>query len=335
MKKLTGVIYVMLIASTLLHSCEFKKTHSSDQEQINSNNNRISIILDTDANNELDDQHAIAYAVLNDKFDIKGITVNATTNGGNIEKHYAEALRVLRLCNATHIPLINGANANFSEIVDSIEQMHFDGKDAVDFIIDKAMSEPDTMVLIAVGKLTNVALAVRKNPEIITKIRLVWLGSNYPSPGEYNLENDIDALNFLLKTNIHFEMPVCRYGLPDGTDAVKVSRKDIEINMKGKGPKATQLVEGRHGGLFSSFGDYSYSLFENAEYYGEPPSRSLFDMAAVAIVKNPEWATKTKVSTSEYADGQWQVDSLSMKKIFIWEEFNKNEILKDFYATFN
>ena len=47
---------------------------------------KIRILLDTDANNELDDQHAIAYMLFNgDKFDVEGITVNATSGGGEIE----------------------------------------------------------------------------------------------------------------------------------------------------------------------------------------------------------------------------------------------------------
>ena len=38
--------------------------------------------LDTDANNELDDQHAIAYLLANENyFDVEGMTVNTTTDG--------------------------------------------------------------------------------------------------------------------------------------------------------------------------------------------------------------------------------------------------------------
>ena len=50
-------------------------------------------------------------------------------------------------------------------------------------------------------------------------------------------------------------------------------------------------MTGRHGGAFTNFGDYSVDLFEHIDLYGDPPSRALFDMAAVAIVKNPAWAT--------------------------------------------
>ena len=40
---------------------------------------KIRVILDTDANNELDDQHAIAYMLFNSQvFNIEGITINKT-----------------------------------------------------------------------------------------------------------------------------------------------------------------------------------------------------------------------------------------------------------------
>ena len=60
---------------------------------------KIRILLDTDANNELDDQHAIAYMLFNgDVFDVEGITANATPGGGEIEKHVLEAERIVKLC---------------------------------------------------------------------------------------------------------------------------------------------------------------------------------------------------------------------------------------------
>ena len=72
---------------------------------------RIPVIVDTDANNELDDQHALAYVLLNgDTFDVKGVTVNATRGGGDIREHYEEARRVMALCGVAGIPLHAGAN---------------------------------------------------------------------------------------------------------------------------------------------------------------------------------------------------------------------------------
>jgi purine nucleosidase len=75
---------------------------------------KISVLLDTDANNELDDQHAIAYMLFNgNTFNVEGITVNATRSGGNIDEHYNEAKRVMQLCGEFgSIPLKKGANGS-------------------------------------------------------------------------------------------------------------------------------------------------------------------------------------------------------------------------------
>ena len=56
---------------------------------------KIRIIVDTDANNELDDQHAMAYALFNsDVFDVVGVTVNNTPRGDGIQGQYDEAKRI-------------------------------------------------------------------------------------------------------------------------------------------------------------------------------------------------------------------------------------------------
>jgi len=141
------------------------------------------ILFDTDANNELDDQHALAYLLFNgDDFDVEGITVNKTFSGGDIDQHYKEAERVVQLCGLEGmVDIYKGANGNFEEIKTKIEESTFDGDEAVNFIISTAKAASDRkLVLLPVGKLTNIALALYKDPSIAEHVRIVWLGSNYP-----------------------------------------------------------------------------------------------------------------------------------------------------------
>ncbi len=297
---------------------------------------KIRAILDTDANNELDDQHAIAYLLLSgDRFTVSGITVNATRSGGDVGDHAAEAERVVRLCSlGSRVPVYRGANGSFDEIKDHVHETDFDGIEAVDYIIKSAHEEAaDRLVLLPVGKLTNIALALMKDPAIAERVRIVWLGSNYPDPGEYNQENDEAALNFLLDLNVPLEVVIVRYGKPSGTDAVRVTRAEIERRMPGSGPRVAPSVTGRHGGEFSTFGDYSIDLFRHAELYGDPPSRALFDMAAVAIVKNPAWATPVVVPAPTLEGGGWRDRPDNPRQIVIWEHFDREAILDDFFAT--
>ncbi|MCC5929357.1 MAG: nucleoside hydrolase [Cyclobacteriaceae bacterium] len=295
---------------------------------------RLKVLLDTDANNELDDQHAMAYLFFNgDVFNTVGVTVNATFNGGDINGHYEEAKRVMQLCNVYgKIPLLKGANASFNEIRPYVKNNDFDGAEAVNFIIEQAHKYGDEpLILLPVGKLTNIALALEKDPSIVTKVRIVWLGSNYPEPGEYNQDNDKAAMNYLLDLDVPFEMVTVRYGKSSGTSAVTANRAQITARMPGKGPRASAAVKGRHEGDFQFFGDYSVNLYEHINTYDDAGTRALFDMAAVAILKNPDWANRIEVPAPLLVDNQWVERPDNERIMVVWENFDKTAIIADFF----
>ena len=322
-------LLLFLIASLLIISdCNSK----SQQDAAASKSDKIRVLIDSDANNELDDQHAIAYLLFNGQiFDVEGITVNRTHNGGTIDEHYAEADRIVRLCDLhSKIKIYKGASGTYDEIKDQVHQPEFDGSEAVNFIIERAkVQSGQKLVLLPVGKLTNIALALKKDPSIAPNVRIVWLGTNYPDPGEYNFVNDTTAITPLLESNVEFEMVMVRYGKPSGTDAVEAYLTDIRKIMPGKGPHISDPVTGRHGGEFTNFGDYSVSLFKN--FREENSSRPLFDMAAVAIVKNPAWTDRVEIAAPKWSGGKWIDQPDNQRKIVIWENFDKDKIMQDFY----
>jgi len=319
-------VFLSLFVVVLLISCETpqQKNHSE----------KIKILIDTDANNELDDQHALAYAFLNcDVFDIVGVTVNNTRNGNGIQGQYDEAERIIKLFDLEEkVPLFMGADKSYVEILPTINQPVFDGQPAVDFIIHEAMKMEDGRLILApVGKLTNIALAIAKEPKIIDKVRVVWLGGNYPNPGEYNLDNDTTAVNPVIESGVDFEMVTVRYGEPSGTAAVTVTKDEIDSNMKGKGPVSKNTIVGRHGGEFNRFGDYSASLFDHAEMHGDPPSRALFDMVVMAILKNEKWGNKIEIPAPKLVENAWVDQPDNSRKIIYWENFNSDAIVNDLF----
>ena len=295
------------------------------------------VLLDSDANNELDDQHAIAYMLFSgDAFDVEGISVNRTRGGGDVEMQAKEAERVVKLAGLARVfPVYRGANGSFAEIAPHVGEREFDGKAAVDMILTESKkARPQKLVLVPIGKLTNIALALKKDPALANRVRIVWLGSNYPDPGEYNQENDEGALQFILdSTSVPFEMAVVRYGKPSGTDHVRATKEEIHTRMPGKGPHVRMPVEGRNGGRFQSFGDYSVDLFDHIQMNGTPPSRALYDMAAVAIVKNPAWAHPQRIGTPQLVSSKWVDRPQNARKITVWENFDRDAILADFFAT--
>lgn len=333
MKKHLLISLCFLLACSQPAADESVTTDEQVADQV-PENDKIPVILDTDANNELDDQHAIAYLVFNqDLFDILGVTVNATFNGGDIEQHFLEAERVMALTNAQEIPLLKGANADFTAIRETLGEDSYDGKAAVEFMINEARKmEEGRLVLVPIGKLTNVALALEQAPDIADKIRIVWLGSNYPEPGEYNQINDTTALNYIFNTEVPFEMVTVRYGKPDGSDAVRVTPEEIDDRMKGEGPVVSP-VTGRHGGEFTTFGDYSANLFSKIDLHGDPPSRALFDVVALAVLKNPAWGSRREIPAPELRNGEWRERPENPRTIIVWEDFDKQAIVDDFFAA--
>lgn len=336
---------ILIISASILFatSCKEKKEKPFEPIAVESSSaeksaNKIKLIFDTDANNELDDQHALAYLLLNgDVFDVKGITVNATINGKGIQGHYDEAERVMQLCNMKDsLPLRKGAEGNFKGISKNFNPDDFDGKDGVDFMLEE--TKKDAIIIVAVGKLTNIALALKKDPSLAERTKIVWLGSNYPEPGEYNQDNDTIAMNYILNSTIPFEMVTVRYGKPSGTDAVAVTQDEITRKMAGLGPKATEPIIGRHGGTFETFGDYSVNLFthifdEAHIEANETKSRPLFDMVALAVLKDNSWAKTKHIPAPILIDNTWIERPDNERQILIWENFEKENILEDFYET--
>jgi hypothetical protein len=127
-------------------------------------------------------------------------------------------------------------------------------------------------------------------------------------------------------------MVTVRYGKPSGSDAVRVTPEVIKEKMSGQGPQVAP-VEGRHGGTFTSFGDYSVNLFSKIDLYGDPPSRALFDAVAVAVLKNPAWGERKEIPAPILVDNEWQERPQNPRTITVWENFDEEAILEDFFSV--
>ena len=126
-------------------------------------------------------------------------------------------------------------------------------------------------------------------------------------------------------------MVTVRYGKTSGTAAVSATREDINQQMPGLGPQLAEPITGRHNGNFTNFGDYSVSLFKYINTHDEAGTRALFDMAAVAILKNPGWAEQKLIPAPILMNHQWVERPRHPHQILVWENFNKEAIMNDFY----
>lgn len=145
--------------------------------EIPEKNQQIRIILDTDAYNEIDDQYALAVALLStDRLKIEGFVAANYDNyhGGptSIDKSYKELKKVLKLAGLKNkYPVFKGSPP-------MRYQYEASESEGVDFIIKKAMesSPDDKLWVMALGSATNLASAYLKEPEIIDRVVFFWHG---------------------------------------------------------------------------------------------------------------------------------------------------------------
>jgi purine nucleosidase len=173
---------------------------------------RLPIILDVDTG--IDDSLALLYACASAEVEL----LAATCVGGNIDaRQVAENTRaVLELAGRADVEVALGRETPLERPLRVAPETHgprglgyaelpppsrpLSPRHAVDVLVDEARRRPREITLVAVGPLTNVALAVRREPALPTLLRrLVIMGGAYRSPGntapttEWNISVDPEA----------------------------------------------------------------------------------------------------------------------------------------------
>lgn len=172
------------------------------------------IILDTDTYNEIDDQFALAYAMLSkDKVDLLSINAapflnsRSTSAADGMEKSYQEIFNIMKLVDPNaDIPVYRGSTAFLTDKNTPVESP------ACDNIINTVMSSDEPIYIVALGAITNVASAIIKCPEIAKRAIVVWLGGHalhWQDTKEFNLRQDVAAAQIVLDSKIPFVQIPC------------------------------------------------------------------------------------------------------------------------------
>ena len=247
------------------------------------------IILDCDPGH--DDAIALLLAHGNPEIDLLAVT---TVHGNQtLEKVTRNALGVATVAGITGVPFAAGATRPLVRVAEVAESIHgdtgLDGPElpepavepdprhAVDLIIDTIMShEPGTVTLVPTGALTNIALAVRKEPRIVERVReVVLMGGgyhvgNWSAAAEFNIVIDPEAAHIVFNepwklTMVGLDLTHQALATPD------VVKRIAEIGTE----SARFVVE-----LLEFFGR---TYFE-AQGFEHPP---VHDPCAVALVIDP------------------------------------------------
>ncbi|TME90752.1 MAG: hypothetical protein E6I52_27530 [Chloroflexi bacterium] len=150
-------------------------------------------ILDVDTG--VDDALAIALALRHPRLQLEAVV----TVVGNVSLDLTtrNTLRVLDWLGATDVPVARGADRPFAGPVREASHWHgADGlggaslpdstrtviDDGVGYLIDRLSAEPGELTLICTAPLTNVALAIRRRPEVVSAVREVVMMAGAARP---------------------------------------------------------------------------------------------------------------------------------------------------------
>ncbi len=169
------------------------------------------VILDCDPG--IDDAFAIAFGCGHPGLDLCGITTVAGNVGLDRTTH--NALAVLEFLGCAGVPVAAGSPAPLLRPFADARDVHGESglgaarlpaprggpvaAHAVDFLIEQIAAAPGEVTLVATGPLTNVALAVRRHPPLVTQVAgfIIMGGSagrgNVTPAAEFNIWCDPEA----------------------------------------------------------------------------------------------------------------------------------------------
>lgn len=250
---------------------------------------RIRLLIDTDAACEIDDLYALALAVTSpDRFDIEGLVAAHFGDAGGpegIRRSYEAIEAVLdRAGLAGRFPVKLGAPPfQYSVVPPEAE--------GVDFIIERALADDldDPLWVVSLGACTNVTAAWLKRPEIAERVRVLWHGrTRWPVQAwNFNVYNDLKAVRILFKSTL----PLVLF---DTGTYLRTTMEETRQKLAPAGPLGRYLHDYRYG-----------------DAWYQQPDKGFFDLGDIAILVDPSLGYSEVVDAP---DVEWDMRYIPTKE---------------------
>jgi purine nucleosidase len=208
------------------------------------------IIIDTDPG--VDDAFAFLLALASPEIKLEALT---TTQGNvTVERATRNALSVLELGHAGQIPVVQGSVLPLIQPLRASASMHGESGignsqlpepktkpipgHAVDYLIERVLAQPNELSIFPIGPLTNIAMAIRKEPKFARSVKELVImggaiqeGGNMTPLAEFNIYVDPHAAHIVF----HSGIPITLIPL-DVTHKCLLKQEHIDRLMKINSP---------------------------------------------------------------------------------------------------
>lgn len=268
------------------------------------------VIIDADTANEVDDLFAVVRGLIEPSWQV--LALNATqwqssqwaTPETMEDSHRLNQLLLGHL--QSDVPSKRGGHRRMYDWGD--KAVH---SSAAYEIIKQAHKKRDgKLLVVALGALTNVASALFIDPSIADKIEVFWLGSSYEFDSEvftttdFNSVMDIQALHHVLNSSVALTViPV------NVASAMTFEFADVNNKLNNKSPLT----------------DFLISHWQH-HIDGGRHSRTIWDLALITTIINPQWASIKAVSMPA---------SFGNRKVRFYQSIDADKVRNDFYTKIN
>ncbi len=264
------------------------------------------VIIDTDPGT--DDALAILLALNSPELDVRALTVvpgNVTAQQG-----LENALKLVSLANRCDIPVAGGAQHPLFQKLITAELWHganglanvelppskckADPRFGPDLIIQMIHESPHEITLVPIGPLTNIALALLKDPSIVPLVKEVVImggsisGGNVNASAEANIYNDPEAAQIVFQAGWRLTM----VGLDVG-DKTLYDQKHLDQLSKTHGPENDFAVK-----------VLTFLIGQEAKY-GAGGGSPMYDPLAVGTAIDPSITTTQAMHVDVESRGEF------------------------------
>jgi inosine-uridine nucleoside N-ribohydrolase len=264
------------------------------------------IILDCDPGH--DDAIAILLAAHHPEIDLLAITTVAGNQ--SLEKTTRNALKVCSLADIHDVPVARGMDRPLVRPAKHAPDIHgesgMDGphipeptieaapRHAVDLLIDLLMNSDGDITLVPTGPLTNIAAAIRQQPDIVPKIKAISLMG-----GAIGLGNVTPAAEFNIHTDPEAAAIVFACGRPITMVPLEVTHQALAT------PEVTARLRAAQRPVASFAADLLVFFASTYHKVFGFPAAPLHDPCAVAAVIDPTIIRAHMMHVEIETSGEW------------------------------